>query len=444
MPSMTTSTAGDPRLHVTPDAPALDTPLRIHLTGAPAGSRVRLTCAMHDAGGSRHAASATYVADDRGEVDVSARAPVSGDYSGVDAMGLVWSMRPRPEAPRAPGSGGPLDPLPMTLDAEIDGTAVARCSFERQRLPDGISRTEVRQAGLVGTLFHALDGTAHPGVILIGGSEGGLHEVDAALLAAHGFSVLALAYFGMPGVPPTLVDIPLEYFATAVAYLQTSPSVAGERVGIMGGSRGGEAALLAAAMFDGIAAVVSTVGSAVVTQGIPRAASLPDILRTPAASWTYRGTPLPYLPYTVTDQLEESVRTGAPVELRTAFVPALGDREIVKRATIPVERIQGGVLLISAGDDRMWPSGPLSDIALPRLQRARHPYPYRHLHHDAAGHAIAPPPFGPTTARTSPGPGVTFAHGGTPEADAHARADAWQRSIAFLGELLAGQRPGHR
>jgi dienelactone hydrolase len=66
----------------------------------------------------------------------------------------------------------------------------------------------------VGTLFHALDGTAHPGVILIGGSEGGLHEVDAALLAAHGFSVLALAYFGMPGVPPTIVDIPLEYFAT--------------------------------------------------------------------------------------------------------------------------------------------------------------------------------------------------------------------------------------
>jgi dienelactone hydrolase len=220
--------------------------------------------------------------------------------------------------------------------------------------------------------------------------------------------------------------------------------VVGERVGIMGGSRGGEAALLAAAMFDGIAAVVSTVGSAVVTQGIPRAASLPDILRTPAASWTYRGTPLPYLPYTVTDQLEESVRTGAPVELRTAFVPALGDREIVKRATIPVERIQGGVLLIMAGDDRMWPSGPLSDIALPRLQRARHPYPCRHLHHDAAGHAIAPPPFGPTTARTSPGPGVTFAHGGTPDADAHARADAWQRSIAFLAELLAGQRPGHR
>lgn len=46
---------------------------------------------------------------------------------------------------------------------------------------------------------------------LLGCSEGGLHKDDAALLATHGYAVLALAYFGMAGVPAHLVEVPLEW-----------------------------------------------------------------------------------------------------------------------------------------------------------------------------------------------------------------------------------------
>ncbi len=43
----------------------------------------------------------------------------------------------------------------------------------------------------------------HPGVILLGGSDGGMHEPNAALLASYDYAVLALACFGMEGVPPS-------------------------------------------------------------------------------------------------------------------------------------------------------------------------------------------------------------------------------------------------
>ncbi|GAA3436749.1 dienelactone hydrolase family protein [Kutzneria kofuensis] len=111
-----------------------------------------------------------------------------------------------------------------------------------------------------------------PGVLLLGGAEGGLHERDARALHAEGYNVLALAYFGAPTLPPGLVDIPLEYFFAAVDKIA---SFAAGKIGIVGGSRGGEAALLVAAHDDRVGAVVSVAGGGLITQGIDyRAGSL--------------------------------------------------------------------------------------------------------------------------------------------------------------------------
>src|SRR6266540_3724877 len=86
-----------------------------------------------------------------------------------------------------------------------------------------------------------------PGLLLLGGAEGGMHEDDAALLAAHGYAALALAYYGLPGLPATLQNIALEYFEAALTFLQRHPHVRGDRFAVMGASKGGEAALLVAA-----------------------------------------------------------------------------------------------------------------------------------------------------------------------------------------------------
>jgi dienelactone hydrolase len=77
----------------------------------------------------------------------------------------------------------------------------------RQRVVD---RWPVREGGLVGTFFRPSTPGPHPAVIVLGGSDGGLREGSAAVIARQGYATLALAYFGVGPLPPELVEVPVE------------------------------------------------------------------------------------------------------------------------------------------------------------------------------------------------------------------------------------------
>lgn len=109
--------------------------------------------------------------------------------------------------------------------------------------------------------------------------------------------------------------------------------------------------------------------------------------------------------------------------------------------SIPVERINGPVLLISADDDASWPSRAYSEVAADRLAAAGHPHRWEHRVL-AAGHLIAGPPGSPITSTRSPGPGITFEMGGTPAATTAARLEAWSATVAFLRSALHGVPAG--
>ncbi|GAB2819124.1 acyl-CoA thioester hydrolase/BAAT C-terminal domain-containing protein [Lentzea nigeriaca] len=395
---------------VNPQTAPLDQPVDIIVVGLPPGDEVTVQLSTGD-----RASHGVFIADERGVVDLTRHAPRDGTYHGVDPMGLFWSLE---------HTGG--KPGPMCLSVEGAGEVALR----RLTVPEGVERLEVRENGLVGTLFAPeADGGELPGVIVLSGSEGGIHETDAALLAAHGFVTFALGYFGMKGLPEHLVDIPLEYFGTAIDHLAER---CGE-IGIVGGSRGGELALLVGSMYPQVRAVVSVVGSGVVTQGIGPGANLLQKLSYEAASWTYKGQPLPYLPYYVSGELRSKIVNDEPVPLRLAFDTSDG---IPEDTEIRVENIVGGVLLISSGHDDGWPSTELSEVAMRRLKDHEHPFPYEHVVYPEAGHLIAGPPYRPATDVTYPGPGVTFSGGGVPHATAHAQANAWKRTVEFLQEQL--------
>ncbi len=395
---------------VNPQIAPLDQPVDIVVVGLPPGDEVTVQLSTGD-----RASHGVFTADERGVVDLTRHAPREGTYRGVDPMGLFWSLE---------RTGG--KPGPMCLSVEGAGEV----ELKRLTVPEGVERVEVRENGLVGTLFAPEDdGGELPGVIVLGGSEGGLHETDAALLAAHGFVAFALGYFGMKGLPERLVDIPLEYFGTAIDYLSER---SGE-IGVIGGSRGAELALLIGATFPQVRAVVSVVGSGVVTQGIGPGANLLQKLSYEAASWTWKGEPLPYLPYYVSGELRSKIVNDEPVPLRLAFDLSDG---IPEDTEIRVENIVGGVLLISSGHDDGWPSTELSEVAMRRLKDHEHPFPFEHVVYPEAGHLIAAPPYRPATDVTYPGPGVTFSGGGVPHATAHAQANAWKRTVEFLQEQL--------
>ena len=298
-----------------------------------------------------------------------------------------------------------------------------------------VTARPIRQDGLVGVLCTPGGIAPAPGVLLLGGSEGGLHERDARVLAAQGFTVLALAYFGLPGLPPGLIDIPLEYFFRGLDVLAQQPR-AGERFGITGGSRGGEAALLVAAHDERIAAAVSVVGSGIVTEGIDfRRGGLLDILgEPPTNSWTLDDAVVPYLRYDLSGELHESVLRGRTVRLAGAFAPPPTDPASLDHVSIPIERSSGAVLLLSADDDGGWPSTAYSEVAAARLRA--HDRPVEHRVFEGVGHSIAGPPGTTSTSTTSPGPGVTFEMGGTPAANTSARAQAWQAMVEFFEEHL--------
>lgn len=380
------------QLDITPEHPALDTELSIRVSQIPPGCRVTLHAHSADAAGQAWVSQAVFTADQDGLVDLRRDAPAAGSYRVADPMGLVWSMLPA-GAPDSRHVRDRLAPVPLRLTAEADGAGRASAQVSRSLVPDGLVRTEVKVRSLAGVLYHPAGDGPWRGVMQLGGAEGGMAEEDAALLAAHGFTVLALAYFGMPGLPPVLSRIPVEYFGRALDYLRAHPKVAPGGITVTGVSKGSEAALLTGATYpDAVRSVISIVGSAVHTQGISQdisTGSLLEILQTRVASWTYQGQDLPYQPNVVTPRLRAALAAGDPVSIGWIF-PDLGDPPEAGAALIPVDRISGPVLLLSAGDDGGY-GAAYHEIAISRLR-----YPARHIVYNHAGHPIARPPYRPT------------------------------------------------
>ena len=105
---------------------------------------------------------------------------------------------------------------------------------------------------------------------------------------------------------------------------------------------------------------------------------------------------------------------------------------------IPVERVNGAVLLISGRDDEVWPSTEMADAIMARLRQHRFAHPFVHLAYDHAGHGIGRP-FTSTmelNSRRHPLTGRIMRMGGTPSGTARARADSWRRMLAFVDEHL--------
>ena len=302
-------------------------------------------------------------------------------------------------------------------------------------------RQPVREGGLVGTLFLPSAPAPRGVVLALGGAGGGLSEGAAEAFASEGFAALALAYIGLEGLPRELVEIPLEYFEGAIAWLKRHPMVDAGRVAVVGNSKGGELALLLGATYpEDVGAVVGYAPSAVVWQGI--AFDREVYHGGPRSPWALRGEAVPFLPLAGPSAAEmiritESYLEDRPISPRDLYERALLDEAAVAAASIPVEGIEAPVLLISGTDDGLWPSTRLSEMAIRRLEAHDRPFPREHLRYEGAGHMIASPGYEPATSWTR-----RFELGGSREADEFANADSWPRVLDFLRRALGNQSEG--
>ena len=390
-----------------------DETIRIGVSGLPAGRFVTVRLEQHDTAGLWRS-HAIFVADNSGGIDLSRMAPLSGTYSGIAPMGLVWSVqRDGAVEPREAFPAPDLSPVTAQLMAEIDGVVVATATRARHPVAPDVEVTPVRENGLVGMFYRPAGDQPLPAMLVLGGSGGGMlgPESYPGGLASQGYAVLALAYFGIEGRPSQLHLQPLEYFRSALDWLGAHPAVDETRIGVFGSSRGGELGLLLGATYPQIAAVVAHVPSHVLWEGCC------DPVALAAPAWTHEGNVLPHI----------------QVDAQSAddLVFALDDAWAVERAAIPVENINGPVLLISGQDDDVWPSTYMAEQVVQRLRRHDFPHPVTHLANDDAGHAIGRPHY-----RMFP------ATGGTPSGNARARTEHWESMLRFLDDNL--RRPPTR
>lgn len=290
----------------------------------------------------------------------------------------------------------------------------------------------VRTEDVNGRLFRAVGEGPHPGVVVLhgGGGARGYEQTYAAMLAEHGYTVLCVEYFGAPGVRDRLRAVPLEEFERAASWLLERSGVRGEQVGVVGFSRGGEASLLVGSQFDSVGLVVAYVPSCYVWP----APSWMDGIGEGEPTWTLDGESLPFLPIDEYVYEDDNIEAALGVNEPNAATLAVERSSATEkeRAAIPVENIDGPVLLVSGQDDTVWPSALLAERAASRLAANDHPWQFEHLSFPDAGHTIRVPyRFGADT-----DPDERHQYGGTHEANARASARAWENVLQYLNHAL--------
>jgi acetyl esterase/lipase len=115
--------------------------------------------------------------------------------------------------------------------------------------------------------------------------------------------------------------------------------------------------------------------------------------------------------------------------------------DVLERCALPVEGVRGPVLLVSGGDDGLWPAA-VGAAHLARRLAARG-VPVRHLNYPGAGHAIGVPneaqPFVALRAWRDGYFGVEdglIDVGGDPAGAARAARSSWREAVAFLSDAL--------
>lgn len=390
-PTVQSAAAASAQLDIDQPSALFDQPLHVTVSGLGAHAKVTISARATDADGKVWTSKADFTVDAGGMVDLERDAPLPlGSYKGVDGMGLFYSMLLPVRVPDdeyfPPPSVDSHPSLPMTLTVTAGGKQLAATTLDRRWMAPGETAKTLTLAAdkVAGQLFLPPPGGGRrPAVLVFGGAEGGMSQTfTAALLAAHGYPALTVAYFDWPGLPSRLEKIPLEYFVNAGKLLAAQPSVDPAHLIVMGYSFGSEAALLLAQSYPDLfhGAVVYAPSNTVTPAPVPDGGD----------PWLLAGKPLPQIP-------------------------------------VPLDRVSGPVLAIAGKSDALWDSSSAADTIGFDLDAAKSAYPHQSLSYDDAGHGVGTYPYLPV--------GVTALAnlGGTREGNAAAQRDSWSKVLAMLG-----------
>ena len=188
-------------IEVRPNRVMADESASIRATGLQPNEHLAIRAELVDGADVHWTSQADFVADSQGRIDTSKQPAVAGSYLEVSPMGLIWSMMPssRKISRYLPPRGFGAQTIEFRL---MRGSAqLASARMEQIPIAEGVERVSLDDGALRGTLFLPPGKDPHPGILVLGGSEGGMPLRRAAWLASHGFAALALAYFRYDDLP---------------------------------------------------------------------------------------------------------------------------------------------------------------------------------------------------------------------------------------------------
>jgi hypothetical protein len=300
-------------------------------------------------------------------------------------------------------------------------------------------------------------------VVCYGGSEGGFESQlsNAAVLASHGFAVLAQAWISESDAAVNISQVPLERFAAGLNWLTGHRWVDQGRISAMAISRGAEGLLatVSRGLGPAVKALILVSPSCVTWQALGSSGELPD-----TASWTVGGRPVPWVPLSSGVLMRQIIRNAWTVgrdisdrrptllRLRPAYesslvaVGLLAHTRSTGSGSAPSAEAAGAVLdatavpcpilMLAGDDDELWPSVPMARTLAAQRAAAGLDRDDQLVSYDGAGHLIR---LGllPTDAPWTNG----IAFGGSREGLAAAQADATTRVVSFL-QARAAVSPG--
>jgi len=226
--------------------------------------------------------------------------------------------------------------------------------------------------GKVQTRLYLGESDNQPLIVGFGGSEGGnawdsdFWKPTRDKFISKGYAFLAVGYFGTKETPNSLDRISLNAIHDAIVDISKNQKINSQKIAIIGGSKGGELVLNLASYFDDIDAVVAMSASNV---------SFPAItMMSNTSSWTLNNKELPYAPTPYS--AIPSMISGNQLE---AYKIIIKNKDAEKKAQIPVEKINGSILLLSPTNDESWPSKEMSNKIVNRLKSKGFKNHYEHI-----------------------------------------------------------------
>lgn len=215
-------------------------------------------------------------------------------------------------------------------------------------------------------------GKKQPLIIGLGGSEGGnawtsdYWKKTREEFIEKGYAFLAIGYFGCKNTPAILDKIAIEDIHNAILEASKNKKINKKKIAIIGGSRGGDLALLTASYYKDIKCVIALVSSHAVFPGHTQEFN--------SSCWTFEGKELPFIPVN-----EEAVPFLMKGDLRGTFEAMLKDKIAEEKSVIKVENIKASILLLSATKDEVCPSTPMAEKMISRLKTFNFKFQYNHI-----------------------------------------------------------------